>query len=183
MKSNIPLMGLTQVCQVIRKEFRPWWLRQHVVAIDDGCKYVKAFRQTAKSDVDSGMSKENALSFSFVYMTTQPPYTHNILPLLRFFATHPMDVAVCYLEDVDTQIKPLESLFRHRNKSWLALLAGDDMGALCMEPRRFDRVHAQFKLCGVGISSIADLYGRCGWWDIEGLHFHSIAWEHHYLKM
>jgi hypothetical protein len=52
-----------------------------------------------------------------------------------------MEIMVCFLEDTDTHIRPIENLLcRHRNEKWLALLAEKDIRGICVGPWRFDRV-------------------------------------------
>jgi hypothetical protein len=117
MKSHIPLMSLTQACQGIQEEFRPWWLTQHIVSIEGACKYIKAFKLTTETDFDpkARLLGENTLNFSSVYRFHSLP-KHDILPLLRLLTRHSIDVTVCFLGNIDHRIKPLERLLIVRNE-------------------------------------------------------------------
>jgi hypothetical protein len=150
-------MNLTQVCQEIWKEFRPWWLKRHIIPIEGACRYIKVFRLTTKTDVDPKARPlgENTLNLSSVYRFHGLPYRHDILPLLRLLTRYSIDVTVCFLGNVDHRIKPLERLLSVRNEDWLAFITGEDILEIRAEPLQAHRVMAQVVMRGPRASSYA----------------------------
>ncbi|KAF2737391.1 hypothetical protein EJ04DRAFT_592999 [Polyplosphaeria fusca] len=115
-----PFLALTQVCRLVRVEFRPWFLntQEMIVDINDMEKYVKTFYPADDSMIRFGQIK---IGLSLVIKANNRGNEGiDILPVLRFWiGTFELDMGFCiYYKDPenpepdDEEIMDLHRLIR-----------------------------------------------------------------------
>ena len=148
----MPLLQFTNICAQIRCEFRPLLLSQHIVNIDDACRYIETFLITTKIDVDR---HDKFLPVTDVHLGVgQGRYdgfeTTDLIPLLRLLVNHPLEIKVTFTDDLDTPVNSLERLLRYRSKHWISLLTRNDLiGILELKVRTWGHGFPVFVLAGL----------------------------------
>jgi len=148
----MPLIQFTNMCTQIRCELRPLLLSQHIVNIDDACRYIEMFLIVTKVDIDH---HDKFLPVTDVHLGVGQGrcdefQTTDLIPLLRLLINHPIDIKITFNNDPDTPVDSLGQLLRYRSKHWISLLTRNDLvGILELKVRTWGNGFPVFVLAGL----------------------------------
>ena len=125
----MPLIQFANTCTQIRCEFQPMLLSQHIVNIDNACRYIETFLIATNFDIKRYEKFEpvRKVRIGVIQKRDGTFLISDLVPLLRLLINHPMDVKVTFDHNPDTPLESLEKLLRYRSEYWTSLLNRNDL--------------------------------------------------------
>jgi hypothetical protein len=202
---HIPYLSLTQVCKGTRAEFRPLWLKKHVVSLENAYSYLMCF--SPSSTAERGEHAIESLTLASVPEVWRIGTKTNIFLLLLQLARRPnltitiapgpglLSLEQNFGSEARAWMAPLTRLLNHRNVLWLDRLNRGYFKEVCGTTYGFRERHCYVSLHLLIYSSMLfteciNAMGQSTWveemsvlrknamveWGSEGSYSHSMYW-------
>ncbi|KAF2035197.1 hypothetical protein EK21DRAFT_96967 [Setomelanomma holmii] len=140
---DIPWIGLTQACSLLRAEFRPAWLSTHKVPLCAMDGYLKAFFPTIDPYVSIEARKRfesySSTSASFcVWVRKEELFDADIVKLLKHMIRFPDIAVTCHAFPTvnEVTLNAIQALLSNKNATWIKWIKNNTISQVRLMMRR-----------------------------------------------
>lgn len=141
-KLQAPLLHLSHTCRLIREEFRPLWLRAHIIDLSDLSSYMLALilfvRRKDGENPIVGDTTQGAMTLK-VGIAEEGFGCVEVLQVLKMLAGHPGFSVNLRGHELDVDLGPLNYVLMNREELWFKRITGDRFTEVYMNVRVDDQ--------------------------------------------